>query len=111
MASLPVMVVGDTPTDTWTLALPNNNGQDLTGVSPSDMTLFLHDKQQEPASIEGTGTFSIVTAATGVVTYTWSANDTAKPGTYQLGVQVRFSGGQVLTFGVVNKVTQTISNI
>jgi hypothetical protein len=104
------MVVGDTPVDTWTLALPNNSAQDLTGVVSANLTLFLHDKQQDCAPLQGTGTFTVVNAPAGIVTYAWSSADTARPGTYQIAVQVKFPNGQVLTFGVVNKVTQTISN-
>ena len=73
---------------TPTLTLDNGNPAPLTGLSASAFTLIIHDARGlNVPDRTGQGTFSIVNAAAGQISYKWNVADTSIIGTFQLFVQ------------------------
>ena len=71
-----------------TLTYDNGNAVSLAGLLNTAFTLFIHDTKA-PGSPDrtGAGTFTIVNAATGLISYKWNAADTSVVGSFLLFVQ------------------------
>ena len=107
MSDLPVMAVGDTPLDTWTLVDTSNNPISLVGTPPPTFNLIMRNFRTGIKK-GGAGRFTILNAPGGQVSYAWDSGDTSVSGIYRLSVQVVWSNGTSLTFGLIDQVNQTI---
>lgn len=101
------MAIGDAPVDLWNLIDTGNNPINLTGVLATNINLVLRDFRTGMKKA-GTGTFTIISAVAGQISYAWTALDTATTGNYRISFQVTFPSGQILSFGLVDQVIQPI---
>lgn len=72
---------------TWTDA--DGNGVDLTGAT---VTGFIQDANGRIQAIDGT--LALVTAASGIFSWTYGSNDVATPGDYLVQFVATYGGGQ-----------------
>lgn len=105
---LPPLGIGDKPLDIWNLVDMTNTAVNLTGVLGTNINLILRDFRTGMKKA-GKGTFTILSALEGQISYFWDASDTAIVGNFRLSFQVTFPlSGQILTFGLVDQVIQPV---
>lgn len=81
---------------TWTIPMSRDGGveMDLTGVTANQLSLIIYTSAKVRASNSpGVGTFAIVQAKPGIVTYQLASADVpAAAGQYYVKVEVNFNG-------------------
>lgn len=122
---LPTMIVGNTPTDQWTITDTSGTIINLTGltggtsgVSPCNFTVIIQDAAKRQDYI-GSGLVTIVNAAQGKITYAWTAQDTTVPMqgyiapfpqaiNFNLFIQIIDTSGNVNTYyGIVQPMSRS----
>ena len=98
--------------DTYTalsLTLQSSDGTplNLTGLSASAITVSLRPVTPLGVSTPCTGTAAIITANSGVITYTFGSADVATPGNYYLEISVAFTGGTWPAFPQLFQIERT----
>lgn len=77
---------------TWTIIMMRDSKpMDLTGVAANQLSLQIYNASYVSTGT-GAGTFSILNAKPGIVSYAPAAADVATAGTYNLRVKVNFNG-------------------
>jgi len=80
----------------WTVQIIQDNNQPLplTGVTTNQLSFIIYNASYAQIAT-GTGLWSIVNAADGIVQYAFATNDVPTvPGTYYVRIKVNFNGSQ-----------------
>src|SRR5712691_3565229 len=80
---MPPLVVGDQPTDQWTMQTTSGGTAPIDGLSGTNFSLVMHNTIKATGDMIGAGTFSIINTAQGIIQYAWDSTDTATAGTFQ----------------------------
>jgi hypothetical protein len=77
----------------WTIRAVQDNGQplNLTGVTTGELSFLVYNANYAEIAT-GSGAFSVINAADGIVTYTFASGDVpTTPGTYYVRIKIIFN--------------------
>jgi hypothetical protein len=82
----------------WQIQLQDTNGNPPPALTSCVFVLYIYSATNSTPPRLGTGTFAIVNANLGTITYTWAAADTSIVGKFSLQVQCTYPGGGGLVY-------------